>query len=161
MLLKLRRLSLAGVFGALLWSAFAVVGTVSASAAPASNPHPVTGNIVHSVSIPHGPCYSNTLCYYFHSDYVGADEGVSGNDPDLSNPQIYFDNCGSNCQGLYANVWNDAGSAANFYSSCKAHVFFHASYTGTDVTLSAYPNSGYANPTLGADNNNNRSQKIC
>lgn len=112
-----------------------------------------------------GPCHNptagsaGTLCYFYHSNEQGSQEGVTNKVPDLSSPPIYFEGNAGAGEGL--RVWNDAGSAGNNRTDCKAHVFFSANYGGPEVTLQPEGQNGSVNPTLGADNNNNRSQNFC
>ncbi len=119
----------------------------SAPASPSTSPNVVDGN-----------CYSAYVCYYYESNYQGSHEGVQGDDPDLLNPPVYFQYPGAG-QGTY--VANNAGSGFNGYPNCYATVYYSAYYTGTSITLSPYGQAGYASPTLGPVNNNDRSQYVC
>jgi hypothetical protein len=147
---KLRRAALTAA------AAASLVGSVMLGTGPASAI--TAGNCLE------GSGGSGYMCYYYHSSYNGAEEGVAGKDNDFTSPGVYFrfanDVTGST-SGEGQGVWNDAGSGANFRTDCKAHIYSAVNETGSELTLSAYPNSGFDNSSLGALNNNNRSQQYC
>lgn len=107
---------------------------------------------------------NGSVCYFYNSYLGGSQEGVSGADQNLSSPAIYFQYTNSNSgsdNGMGDPLWNDAGSAANQRTDCKVHIFTGKDYMGLEVTMSAYPNSGWFSSTLGVANNANMSQFFC
>ena len=106
----------------------------------------------------HANCYTNDLCYWYQSNFTGSQEGFTTSVSDLANPAQYFQGVGT---GKGQPVWNDAGSGANYNTTCRAGVYYSAGYAGPHVILSVYPNSGYSSKDLGSVNNNNRSHLFC
>jgi hypothetical protein len=98
------------------------------------------------------------LAYYFHSYSWGAMNCQNGNVPDLLNPRVKFFQCGKDCDGLNQQVGNNAGSAANWDTRCSVTVWFHANYQGARTTMGPTGTSTFYSETLGAVNNDNRSQ---
>jgi len=94
-------------------------------------------------------------CLYYQSNYGGAKAGIAPAVPDYANPAGYFPGPGA---GAGTRIWNNAGSGQNHDTVCTARVWFSANYGAPFQQLNRYPTSGYASPTLGAVNNDNRSQ---
>jgi hypothetical protein len=106
----------------------------------------------------HANCYTNDMCYWYQSNFTGSQEGFASSVSDLSSPAQYFQGVGT---GQGQPVWNNAGSGANFNTTCKAAVYYSAGYQGIRIVLNSYPNSGYASATLGSLSNNDRSHLFC
>jgi hypothetical protein len=103
------------------------------------------------------PCMYGDMCYYFASNYGGAQTGVwDYYVPDLASPAVYFKGGGS---GSGQKLWNNAGSGYNADQYNCVAVYYHASYGTPALYLPKYGQAGYSSPTLGVVNNNNRSQK--
>nr|BFE72339.1 hypothetical protein GCM10020092_056400 [Actinoplanes digitatis] len=104
-----------------------------------------------------GPIY-----YWYHSYQDGAVNCQNGNVPDLASPGTYFNKTNQYADhpydGLGDRLWNDAGSASNNDTTCAATIWYHASYTGSHLTLTRTGQAGWYSNTLGVVNNNNRSQ---
>lgn len=102
------------------------------------------------------------IVYNYHSYAAGALNCQDGNVPDLSSPAMYFNHTNPDADnpndGLGKPLWNDAGSGENWDLTCTAHIWYHANYTGSQLTLSPFSHSGWYSNTLGVVNNNNRSQ---
>lgn len=94
-------------------------------------------------------------CLYFRSNYGGAKAGIAPAVPDYANPPVYFPGPG---EGSGTRIWNNAGSGQNHDTVCTVRVWYSANYGAPYQQLNRYPTSGYASPTLGPVNNDNRSQ---
>ncbi len=132
-------------------SAASSIGSTSSATAPVTVPTnegaaPDTGS----------NCYSGYVCYFYQSNFAGSAGGVGGNVPDLLYPQVYtFVSSGA---GQGDAIGNDAGSAFNGNPRYAANIYYSANYQGVYIQLAPYNAPGFANPTLGPVNNNNRSQ---
>ncbi|MET8257739.1 hypothetical protein [Micromonospora sp. NPDC005205] len=105
----------------------------------------------------HSPCTWGDMCYYFASNYSGAQTGVwDYNVPDLASPAVYFRGGGS---GSGQRLWNNAGSGYNADEYNCVAVYFNQNYGTPALYLARYGQSGFSSTTLGVVNNDNRSQR--
>jgi len=156
-----RRLLLAGMAVTTL----AAAALLGAAPAYATN----SGENCNENGGPYDPGGANAgnFCYFYTSDNRGAEEGIEGNDPNLTtNDPIYFGyrNYGGTVggvggdRGLNDPVYNDAGSGFNLITNCAVTVFSGTGYSGPySYRLPASTGSG----NLGNVTNLNQSQEVC
>ena len=97
-----------------------------------------------------------TMCYYYHSNYVGALAAISVEVDDLYT-WTFSGSSGGSSDGKGKAVANDAGSGRNRDTHCTAVTWEHvggAAGGGAHLSLARF---GGQSATLGALNNNNRS----
>lgn len=94
-------------------------------------------------------------CLYYQSNYRGAKAGIYYTVPDYASPALYFPGPGA---GAGTRLWNNAGSGSNGDLICTARIWFSRNFGGPHVALAPYGLPGWAHPTLGSVNNDNRSQ---
>ena len=125
-----------------------------ASAAPdkpdaGASPASVTGD--QTAEYCGDPRPFGAMCYFFRSNYGGAQAGFVPDVPDLLFPTRWLFPAPGD--GAGQQVANNAGSGHNRDTSCNVTIYFHANYTGDSITLIR----GTSHPTLGVVNNENRS----
>ncbi len=127
-----------------------MIAAVLASVATATPAQAVDVNNYCFIGTPNGD-----MCYWFRSNWGGAKAGLWQANADLLNPLVLFPGPGS---GVGQPIGNHAGSGANYDTGCRPTIWYHASYTGSSLTLAKYTQPGWSSATLGVVNNNNRSQ---
>lgn len=150
-----------------IWALLSAVGLVvavqatPASAAPVPDkPEIAAGTAAIPADQTAAACGSpvdfGALCYFYRSNYGGAQAGFVPSISDLLTPTRWLFRPGGD--GAGQQVANNAGSAHNRDTACHVTVYFYANHNenGPKITL----NRGTSHPTLGVVNNENRSHRF-
>jgi hypothetical protein len=130
-----------------------------ASAAPDKPTPPDAGTAAVFADQVAAPCGNpepfGALCYFYRSNYGGAQAGFVPDVVDLLSPTRWLFRSGD---GGGQQVANNAGSAHNRDTSCNVTIYYHRNFNAENpsapkITLTR----GTSHPTLAGVNNNNRS----
>jgi len=103
------------------------------------------------------PCQWYEMCYWYQSNYGGAQTSVLWGVWDLASPPFYFHGGGA---GSGTQLWNNAGSGANYDPDYCVGVYYSQGWGTPALYLAPWGYCCWWSSTLGPVNNNNRSQLV-